>query len=214
MKLSDLRILTLLHLRDPNGKDWTAAAVNVLVNAGLTTFAVDTKILRAVSRTALAANVDIYDLPTDLIELNNVVVDGRPLDNLTKTDYLVRSRTRPAGTPTAYFVWRNLLFLTPVPPADVPAGLRIFYSRRPIVLVGDEAVPEIPEEYHTALAWFAVSEGSLSDLEEARAGVYDGKYQAAVKKAKQFVDVTRDMFHTVRLRGEHPYAEDELSRGS
>jgi hypothetical protein len=88
-----------------------------------------------------------------------------------------------AGAPSRYFTLGfNFLGLTPQPPADTAA--QFTYARAPIALVNSiDAAPELPEEDHQALVWYAIWRTRLKEGAQglARGKSYLARYLAAMK---------------------------------
>lgn len=150
---------------DGSGR-WTTQAVQDGLDAGQLDFCVKTGILKDLDTTvALTADNDEATLPSDVIEVSRVELgNGSELRLVTEEQldlFKPGWRSAAAGTP-AFWMHnkrsRDKIALYPKPDAAAVAlgNLRIYHTRKPVALAADGDVPEIPEEYHDALAYFAL----------------------------------------------------------
>lgn len=119
--------------------------------------------------TPIVASQARYVLPEDFLKVNRLefVTDlsgdnlsGAPLKSITLNQIDLLSVNM--GSPTAYYLKKSSLILAPAPDST-PATLRLYYSYRVADMTADTQVPDVPEEYHEALAVWAAYDCILRD---------------------------------------------------
>lgn len=107
----------------------------------------------------LPVNVNIFELPNDVATVQSQVItspDGSQKDLMSSyldfRSFNVRYPTPANNTPGPVGVWtrygNNMITSAPI---DQPYIMTMFYIKKPTVLVEDEDIPEIPEEFSELL---------------------------------------------------------------
>lgn len=103
-----------------------------------------------------------YALPTNLLILQGLAYKGpsdtsfnrlRGMDRVKFDEYIEGwdGSTYQQGLPLVYFVWAGKVTLYPTPDHTKVGAIKVYYNRRPVDLVNDADVSELPELYHNAI---------------------------------------------------------------
>jgi hypothetical protein len=135
-------------------------------------------------RTSTAINVvngtEAYPMPVDFIEVQRVTLSGNKLYKTTWQEIDLKDPYKDSGptlgVPTTYHREGNQIYLYPIPNSSITGGLKIYYSKTPIVLVNDNDIPEIPLSMHEDICIRVIARGH-EQVED---------YQASTAKATEY----------------------------
>lgn len=65
--------------------------------------------------------------------------------------------------PSVYMFYANEIHIFPIPTSTVVGGMEILYTRRPVELVADGDIPDVPEEYHDIIIDFVLQQAYEMD---------------------------------------------------
>jgi hypothetical protein len=105
------------------------------------------------------------------------------LTPVTRSDAdIIFGLTQTQGTPTAYNIYNDKIVFYPIPSAARP--LKVHGFRAPAVWPnGTGSIPDLPAEFHEAIAWYMLSGFYLSQEDQNMAGMYMNEYQQMVARA-------------------------------
>jgi len=130
-----------------------------------------------------------YSLPTNWTDLLRVEYDGCPLDliDFDVDDQITGEQpdTTGTGTPTAYFLHNELIYLRSVP--DAAKTLKLFGWKQPTdITAGTDAIL-IPSMWHHVLIDYVTSEIAFKDNNNSVGSYYANKFERNVVKIKRYV---------------------------
>jgi hypothetical protein len=165
-----LSTLTSLLIDDPSNQAFTAAQVLAKLEEAQERFVLDTRALRDLATGSAVAQQQEYSLPSDIMDIVRLSVDGAELTRISKADlaFLFRGSRwdQTYGTPSHYYVDldpNNKKYgLYPIPTSAGSSNITIEYVKMPPTLSGDSSVPldahTLLIPYHNSLAYWAAKE--------------------------------------------------------
>lgn len=165
-----LTTLTSLLIDDPSNQAFTTAQVQAKLEEAQERFVLDTRVLRdSATPASVVSGTAEYNLPSDVMDIIRVAVDGVELDRISKADLDFYSSSRwdqTTGTPRYYYVDldpNNKKFrLYPTPDTSGSSNLTVEYVKMPPTLSADASVPldghTLLIPYHNSLAYWAAKE--------------------------------------------------------
>ena len=130
-----------------------------------------------------------YAMPTNFIDLLRVEWNGEPLDliDFDIDDQITGERpdTEAKGTPLAYFIWNESIFLRPVP--DVAQTLKLYGHKQPTDITSGTDDLLIPSMFHYVLIDYVTSELAFKDNNSSVGLYYASKFQKGVNKVLRWV---------------------------
>lgn len=156
-----------------------------------------------------------YAFPSNAMKLLRVTYDGEKIYFVTVATLDNWDRNWEAqsnGTPTNYYIrryedeWKIGLY---VPPDDALV-LGVTYTRKPDTMgsIADSVTPEIPEEYHMALVYYALAQSYARDQEFDRGRRFYLKFRELAERAR--VSYMRDENDKVVIYGGDALDEVEI----
>jgi hypothetical protein len=130
-------------------------------------------------QTGIVFNNGEAALPTRFMKAFALSVQGYPVTQISKTDYVAQAVTE-LPNPFGWLVVDNAVKLAPAPSGIVNDTLFLYYCSEP-ALTADVDVPRMPDAYHDALVDYAVSVGYRAKQDAARSGLAMASYQGWAK---------------------------------
>lgn len=165
--------------------------LNRTINEGLRRFVRETLCLNDTFVTTTAAGIAAYTLPADSLnppKVHQVTWDCYVLHPMTYLETRdLNSYLHSTGSPSSFYIDENKVFLYPIP--DSAKEMNIVYYKKPATLSADDDVPEIPEEFHEALANYAAYQimrsdrGALSETINA-ADFHEREFSEAIRRCR------------------------------
>jgi hypothetical protein len=150
--------------------------------------------------TPVVVGQDVYDLPSDMLVLRAVRVNGLSMKATTYEQLIAAglvsedSSAPDQGTPSMYWVHDDKINLVPVP--DTALGtVDIMYVKTPDILTSAmlDREPDVPTQYHLRIVEYCIAQAAELDDNE-------GKYQMKMQQFKNNLD-------NLRSNGEQPEAD-------
>lgn len=161
------------------------------INDGVRECAVINNLLQKTATQQTTIGQASYSLPTDMLKLHSVKLDGFKLREITQAqfdDLYASGKDNPEANPDVCYIWAGSLNLYPVP--DGVKELRIDYLYEPQPIINDpahlDANVALPVGYHSRIVDYCIAQVFLQDgdatgyatkLNEFRTGVADLKDQ-------------------------------------
>lgn len=198
LTLSKIRqkALGLCDASDDNSH-WGTTLLNGYIQDGLQNMVAEGRGIEDTYSFTTTAGTRAYVLPTNLIEIKQVLYNGsrlRPMA-LIEQDFFSSGSTYP----DRYALWGTPLQILfgPTPPSAAE-DVVIYYFREPNTLTNDNDEPEVPNRFRHYLADYAAANIKLTDGNAQDANMHMQRYQDGVKKYHQWVRFrNRDQFKTV-----------------
>ncbi len=175
MNLGDLKTQVKRIFGDESEVQLTNADIVRWANNAQVHFVMNNEgILEVPSFASALAGIQEYTLPTDLLVLDSVsfkasgqssffTLTGRSLKEFDEYLNGWDGSQYGTGTPVYFHKYANKLRLFPIPDIDGTNNIKIYYRKRPVALVNDTDIPEVPEEYHNAIVSYILEQAYFMD---------------------------------------------------
>ncbi len=177
---------------DTNVLQFSDATVLTWINDGIKECAVGNNLLQKRASSTTVIGTEAYNLPTDILRLHSVKVDGVKLPIYTLNEYeeYIGDRdpsvTINTGSPEIAYVWANKLNLVPAPDSSTK-DLVIDYIYDPVqvTVVGTDLSTIIPVGYHSRIVDYCLAQVAQQDDDM-------GRYQLKMDEFKSGVSGLED----------------------
>ena len=196
MTRSELVTRLGLLIGDPNNDRFTTEQKQAEIQRWQEQFVLDTKCLTDVSTDSIVSGTASYSLPSDILDMLRVAVNGKKITRTSEFDLDVLKKQKwsaDEGTPSGYYIDldpnnKKIIFY-PIPQtADAgTSNLTMEYIKLPPALSSDSDVPldshTLLAAYHDAIAYGAAA--SLLNIQPDQAALvmisqYEKKYDKSV----------------------------------
>ncbi len=157
------------------------------INDGIRECALDNQLLQKTATQNLVVGTTSYNLPTDILKLHSVKVDGAKIRVLTLAEFeALGGDSTDSGDPVVAYVWAGKINLYPKPSRVL--SLVIEYTYDPALIVNDApgkaSTPALPVGYHARLVDYCLAQVAQQDddmpryqlkMEEFRTGIHSLK---------------------------------------
>jgi len=123
------------------------------------------------------------DYPTTAFAIRRIEYDGEKLTPVSIDQDPKTSTTEITGDPRQYALWNNEIILYPTPSAT--GDLITLYTYNEPQPVAENAVLEVPTEYHLDIIDYGLSLFYAKDGNPQMAAYHDNKWQRAVQRIKR-----------------------------
>lgn len=193
LTLSDIRSQIRRNVRDTatstSLRRYSDATLLVYINEAQRAIINETWALSATSATTVTAGTTYYSLPTNLIKVWRVTLDGANLSQLDLKQYdadFADAAWSTSGTPASFFydrTNRNQIGLQPYPSSSGSA-LKVFYYQTAPDLASDSDVPFDTDlrlySYHDIIIYYVSFRLLTAENRLPEAQAYQGIYSGAV----------------------------------
>ena len=164
------------------------AAVLRWANSGCLDIVRRTGCLAAVSSVPFTSGLVTASLPASFLKFINAgYVFSGAWTSLVYTDYqdlvtqvgLVNALS-PVGAPQQVYIRPDLNVIGTWPVANNTYNLQVEHVKRPVPLVADADIPEIPVQYHDLIVLYALHRAAKLDDDPQRASTYELEYQEGI----------------------------------
>lgn len=159
------------------------------INDGIRECAVDNNLLQKTATSNLVVGTSSYTLPTDILKLHSIKVDGQKVRVLNLAEFeAYGGDSADSGTPVVSYTWAGKINFYPKPTQALPYTVEYTYD--PAVLLNDApskaSDPSLPVGYHVRLVDYCLAQVAQQDddmpryqlkMEEFRTGVTSLKDQ-------------------------------------
>lgn len=130
------------------------------VNDAQREIAISNDLLQTTGRSTLLAGENIYGLPQGLLVLRSIHCKGRKLKALSpqEAEEYADTTETVTGNPSHFWVYASEITIYPTPDTTVTDGLKIYYTRQPILLTELGDIPEISAQYHTRIVDYCLQQ--------------------------------------------------------
>lgn len=148
---------------------WTQEEIRAFLNQGQLEFVKKTLCLETDATENSVSGTQQYTLPTNYFKLKQPGgVFWNTGSNQSELDFVEIARSNRlantvTGTPEYFWLWRNELWLYPIPGTTANNMIQIFYVKKPATMTVDGDTPDIDDAYHEALVFFAASRCLMVD---------------------------------------------------
>lgn len=158
------------------------------------------QVVSASPRLAVAAGAAVVALPADWLESVRVrlVAPDRELVIVTAQEMAGRYRLSDRGSPQVFTVEGTSLRLGPTPDAAVEIDL-LYHARLP-ALAADDSTTWLLQSHPGLYLWASLAEAAPFVLDDARAALWETKWQAEAQKFNQADDRAAHSGSVLRIR--------------
>lgn len=194
----------VLQFTDSDIIDW--------LNDGVRECALQNSLLQKNATSSTAVGVSQYDLPTDIMKLHSVTVDGEKLLSQTLQEWQETSAQQGAGTTSgqslSYYVWATKITLFPTP--DAVKSLVVSYTYLPSDLtyngangVGDNTTKNqdlpLPVEYQARLVDYCLAQVAQQDGDSNLYQLKMQEFQTGVSSLKEKPEAREDVYPSISV---------------
>lgn len=163
------------------------------INDGIRECAKDNQLLQKTATQNFVVGTSAYDLPTDILKLHSIKVDGQKVRVLTLAEFeAYGGDSTDSGDPVVAYVWGGKANFYPKPSRVIPLTIEYTYDP-PLVtndtnpITGKNVAPPLPVGYHVRLVDYCLAQVAQQDddmpryqlkMEEFRTGVHNMKDDA------------------------------------
>lgn len=183
MKVSDIisRVRTVagdtdvLQFRDESLIAW--------INDAMREIASDNQLLQKSATSNTVINQGKYDIPTDILKLHSIIVDGSDLRLIDLETAKVEGYLNDdKGKSQVGWIWAGKINLYPAP--DSVVNLEIIYTRSPREVDAEADTPEIPASYHGRLVDYCLAQVAQQDDDMNRYAIKMEEFRTGVQSLK------------------------------
>lgn len=173
MNRGQIRELVSQWVDDPNNGYFTTSTLNTFINNAL--YEVQKRLIMAGENfyvtcvtTATVQNQAEYALPDDFwgIRRLRIITSGSGVTankfDLMPITMAQESQFAATGTPSGFYLRKNLLVIVPAPTSDAWT-LEMEYAERIGLMTSDADVPDVPEHFHEYIALLAAYNCFIKD---------------------------------------------------
>lgn len=174
MNVSDVQTYIKRQFGDESGVQVTDSDIIRWINSAMNQIVLQNEsLLEKTVTTSTIANQQTYDLPVDLLKLTAISyrnstssayyrIKGYSLAEFNeKADGW--DGTAERSDPICYTINENKIVLFPVPATSISAGLKVFYTRKPVAVSITTDIPELPELYHQSIVKYCLQQAYEMD---------------------------------------------------
>jgi len=145
--LADVMTFVKRQFGDESGVQITDSDITRWVNQAQTEIVNKNPIIQATSTANTVAGQQTYDIPTDIIQLESVFVDGMIMEpsNFETIRGQLGADTGTQGNPQYWYVWANKIYLWPKP--SQVWTLEVNYSKMPNRVTSSADLLGVPDRY-------------------------------------------------------------------
>jgi hypothetical protein len=175
MNVGEIQTRVKRAFGDESGVQLTDDDLIRYINDGCRAFVLQNEdLLQTVGTNSSVANQNTYALPVDLLILKSVMFQG-PGDtsffNLKAMSFNEFNEyidgwdgtSLYSGTPMAYMRYGDNITLFPTPTVSGTNNIKIYYNRKPVDVVTNVDIPDIPVLYHEVLVKYCLSQAYEMD---------------------------------------------------
>lgn len=206
MKVSEI----VKRVRDTAGDtavlQFNNATLTDWLNDAIRECAVENSLLQKRATSNTVAGTSEYTLPVDIFKFYSVTVNNFRLRMLTLQEWEeVNSGPNSGGSelqgvPTTCYVFAGKLILSPTPNSSYPLVINYIYNPASIVYTTDvdtawlNAVPVIPESYHSRLVVYCLAQVSMQDDDFDKATMLMDQFRTGVINLKHQTETEDDLY--------------------
>lgn len=186
MNLGEIKTRVQRQFGDESGAQITEADIVRWANDGQLDIVRKVEILNQHSETNVEVSDGSYSLPTSFMFMARVTYNGRVLPQVRMRDLDLGSDSTDladTGDPQSYYTWGNSIFLYPAPNTGGTNNLDLWYVCRPVELVEDSDIPDIPIHMHEDLVRYCLARAKELDDDLDGAERIMGDYETRVGQA-------------------------------
>lgn len=190
MKTSDIIKRVRSIASDSDSIQFTDDDIVDWINDGIRECAKDNQLLQKTASSNLVIGTTSYNLPTDILKLHSIKVDGQKIRVLNLAEFeAYGGSSEDSGTPVVAYVWAAKVNFYPKPTQALPYVVEYTYDPALVtndahLVTGKDVAPPLPVGYHIRLLDYCLAQVAQQDddmpryqlkMEEFRTGVHSLK---------------------------------------
>jgi hypothetical protein len=121
----------------------------------------------------------------------NLYIDGWDSDSVVR------------GTPGVFTVHAGKFIVYPIPQDSIASAFKVYYCRKPVDMVLDADVPDLPELYHSVIVDMVLQDAYEMDEDWAAAAAKSAQTNQDIDRLKDSDEwLIRDVYPTITVRPE------------
>ena len=158
------------------------------------------KLLQTISTSATITGQSSYTLPTNILTLRSIKVDGINIKALslseaeTEIPNFDNAATYPVDIPRSFWIWANQFTLYPAPSSQV-STIKLYYVRTPVDVTLLTDTPDLPTSYHNRLVEYCLQQAYELDENWAAAQAKGSQFAAGVQQTRNLTDWPEEAFY-------------------
>lgn len=145
--------------------------------------ALEAFVIEEVTTTASVPSTQTIAFPTNCFAIRRIEYDGKKLRPTTLESDPKNSTTEVTGTPGAYGIWNNTIYLYPTPSSI--KTVKIFHYSVPTALTTASTSLSVPVRYHTDIIDMVLSVMYAKDQNTGMATYHRNLWESNVNKIKR-----------------------------
>jgi len=167
------------------------------INDGVRECAMENNLLQKTAANNLVVGTIDYALPTDILKLHSVKVDGQKVRVLTLAEFeAYGGDSADSGDPVVAYVWSSKINFYPKPTSALP--FTIEYTYDPALIINDapgkDAAPPLPVGYHARLVDYCLAQVAQQDDDMNRYQLKMEEFRTGVHNLKDQIDTQEDFY--------------------
>jgi hypothetical protein len=139
--------------------------------------------IEAVTSTTSVADTQTIAFPTNCFAIRRVEYDGKKIKPTTLESDPKTSTTETTGTPGAYAIWNDQLYLYPTP--DAAKTVKIFHYNEPTEVTTSSTTMSVGSRYHTDIIDLVLSIMYAKDQNTNMSTYHRNLWESNVNKIKR-----------------------------
>jgi hypothetical protein len=222
MKGSDIITTVRRDLVEANAAFWGSQELLDLLNDAERDFNNKTRILEGISYSSTITGQPDYTLPSnwlnlDVLLFNNPKSDGNPQwSRIEPTTVEKQAQENPnflsneasAGSvPRKYYIWGQILYLTPTPVTDGNSNIAMFYKAKPIPLHSADDPINVDDSFKDTLVNYILWKCYKKEKEPVLAAQHQAEYVLGIREGRRWVKKKeQDMRYKLDLDSPRPFS--------
>lgn len=187
MNLLEIKTAVKRQFGDESGAQITEADITRWANDAIRDIVRKVEITNQHRETSVVVGDGGYELPDNFMYIARVTYDNRLINERKLVDLDLQSTgvdSAGTGTPEAYYIWSNTLYLYPAPSSAGTGNLDIWYVSQPTALAVDEDIPEIPTYMHEDIIRYCLARAKELDEDWSASQALSNDYEARIMQAR------------------------------
>lgn len=179
------------------------------VNSAQREILISNRILKAVGTSSITAGVAEYTLDgLNVVAIQSIHFNGKKLDykSFAEAEEFVNSSdpgNTLTGDPILWYEWGGTINLYPVPDADYPSALKVYYIKEPTPLTQATDSLDVPDSYYENVLQYVLSKAYELDEDDTNSQFKLGQFTTRLNTlAEQENEPNQDTYPRITIREE------------
>jgi hypothetical protein len=165
------------------------------INDGVRECAMDNQLLQKTATQNFVIGTTAYNLPTDILKLHSIKVDGQKIRVLTMAEFeAYGGDSVDSGDPVVAYVWGGKANFYPKPTRAIPLVIEYTYDPALVLLADLTVTPPLPVGYHARLVDYCLAQVAQQDDDMPRYQLKMEEFRSGVHNLKDDLTETEDYY--------------------